>query len=519
LGAADPAPAITAHIPMRDGAKLATDIYLPGQDQEKRPCVLIRTPYGRTRYNREFGGFSRGGYAIAIQDTRGRFDSEGKAMAFQSDGWGEQQDGYDTVEWLARQPFCNGKVGTMGASAMGIVQTLMAPAAPPSLVCQYISVSPASLYHEAIYQGGVFRKNQVENWMRGNAHPDALKLALAHPDYDSFWEGFDINTQVQKIGVPALHYGGWFDTFCDGTINNFLARQQKGGAGAKTKQKLIMGPWTHGGPGRREFGDFELPEPARRVPVNISAKRWFDFYLKGVANDMEGIPAIHYYVMGPLDGSPSSGNRWKTAASWPVPTQAVPFYLGANRELTRGKPPASQGQVSFLHNPANPVPTIGGRNLSLPPGPKDQRELERRPDVLVFTTSPLEEDLEVTGKITAKVFVAAAAAEIHVAARLCDVYPDGRSILIGEGIKRVKLPPENQAINQAGIKPMAVEVDLWSTSMVFAKGHQIRLSLCGSNYPRWEVCKASNAPVRTTIFVGEPDASRLILPTVPPMTK
>lgn len=221
LSAGDPAPVQTVKIPMRDGILLATDIYLPAPEAKGLPCLLMRTPYGRKRYNRELDSMAQWGYAVAIQDTRGRFDSEGKPMGFQSDGWGEQQDGHDTVEWLARQPFTNGRVATAGASAMGITQLLLAGAAPPSLVCQYIAVAPASLYHHATYVGGALREEQVVKWMRENAHPDALKLIYEHPHYDAHWELFDTARVAERIRAPAIHYGGWFDTFCDGTIAAF----------------------------------------------------------------------------------------------------------------------------------------------------------------------------------------------------------------------------------------------------------------------------------------------------------
>lgn len=505
------APTRTVKIPMRDGVKLATDIYLPDQSGQRWPCLLIRTPYDRTRYDREYGAWARGGCVVAIQDTRGRFGSEGKAMAFQSDAWGEQKDGYDTVEWLAKQDFCNGKVGTVGASAMGIVQVMMAPTAPPSLVCQYISVAPASLFHEAMYVGGVFRKSQVENWMKGNAHPDALRMALDHGEYDDFWAGFDTRTVAGRVTVPAVHYGGWFDTFSEGTLNNFKIRQESGGPGARGTQKLVMGPWTHGGQGKREFGDFELPPEARRLPAAILARSWFDFWLRSVSNGVDKLPAVHYYVMGPFDGSPSSGNRWKTADAWPVPAKPTPFYAGADGMLAPQKAGAA-GELGFVHNPTNPVPTVGGRNLVLPAGPKDQRKIERRPDVLVFSTPPLEQEIEIAGKVIARVHLAAGIRETHLAARLCDVYPDGRSILIAEGIQRIRLPADNTAGNPA---PVAVDVDLWSTSIVFTKGHRIRLSLSGSNYPRWETSKPlGDQPVLHRIFVGGNHATQLILPVV-----
>ncbi|MBN1421233.1 MAG: CocE/NonD family hydrolase, partial [Planctomycetes bacterium] len=164
----------TEMVRMRDGVRLATDIYLPSPDATGLPAILIRTPYGRTRYNREYGSWARWGYAVAIQDLRGRFDSEGGALAFVDDAWGERQDGADTIAWLANQPFSNGRIGTVGASAMGITQNLLAPAAPDALSCQYILVAASNLYLHSAYPGGVFAKDLAEGWLRGNKYDESL---------------------------------------------------------------------------------------------------------------------------------------------------------------------------------------------------------------------------------------------------------------------------------------------------------------------------------------------------------
>jgi predicted acyl esterase len=518
LDAAEGPSVETLMVPMRDGVRLATDVYTPSPGATGLPCLLVRTPYGRTRYAQEFGSMARWGYAVAIQDLRGRFDSEGKAMAFDSDGWGREQDGYDTVEWLARQQFCNGRVGTLGASAMGITQVLLAPTAPPHLVCQHISVAPGSLYHHAAYVGGVLRKDQVENYLRGQAHPDALKLVLDHPDYDDFWQDRDAVRRAASTRAPAVHYGGWYDTFLQGTIDTFCAWQGHGGPGARGRQKLVLGPWTHGGPGKTEWGDFELPQAARHTPDYVSARRWFDHYLKGVDNGAEAIPAATYYVMGPLDGRSTAGNRWATADAWPPPGRTRPFYFAADGALSAGGPPDQPGSAAFTYDPNDPTPTVGGRNLYLPAGPKDQRAIERRSDVVAFTSPPLGEDLEVTGRVTATVFVSAGRPEAHAALRLCDVYPDGRSILIAEGIRRLPLPSGRDGAGRRLGGPVEVEVDLWSTSIVLAKGHRIRVSVAGANYPRWQAAGASlgqavsAAPFRMAVDFGREHPSRLLLP-------
>lgn len=507
-------------IPMRDGVELATDIYLPDAEASGLPCILIRTPYGRTRYDREFGSMARWGYAVAIQDTRGRFDSDGVPMAFQDDGWRERQDGRDTVEWLARQPFTNGRIGTLGASAMGITQLQLAPTRALGLTCQYVLVAAADLYHHATYQGGVLREHLVEEWLKGHAHPDALELVREHPGYDDHWKSLDALAEPGRINVPILHFGGWYDIFSQGTLDAFRLLQERGGPGARGHQKLVMGPWVHGGPETVEFGDVELPPTARRVPHDISPRRWFDYHLRGRDNGIDALPPVIYYVLGPLDGTVSSGNVWRTADRWPpLPTSGEIWHLAPGGQLLATVAPEAVAggsvPVSFVHDPLRPVPTLGGRNLFLPAGPVDQRPVEARDDVLVFTSAPLEEEIEVCGRVRAWLRVSVGAGGADLAVRLCDVYPDGRSLLVCDGIRRVR---------SAGVSPQTVDVDLWSICVVLAVGHRLRVSVAGSNAPRFEVHGAGpgdgtdgrSGAARVTLHLLGGDGSRLVVPTVDP---
>ena len=267
-------PSMTVYIPMRDGIALPTDIYLPDGKESDLPCVLVRTPAGRTRYTESFIPLTKAGYAVAIQDARNYIDPEGKTMPCLHDGWGELQDGFDTVQWLSKSPVTNGKIGTIGFSAMGILQLLMAPSTPPNLCCQYIGVAPGSLYHHAMFQGGQFLKHQVEGWLGYYAkHPSILNHVCSQRCYNDFWASTDTMKVAHKVKVPAIHYGGWFDTFSQGSIDAFLARQENGGEGAKGKQKLIMGPWGHYYPLSTDIGDFKVPLAGMRPPVDISPQK------------------------------------------------------------------------------------------------------------------------------------------------------------------------------------------------------------------------------------------------------
>lgn len=523
LCADDQDPAFTVYIPMRDGAALPTDIYLPPGKSSDLPCVLIRTPAGRTRYKDAFVPLAKAGYVVAIQDARSYIDPEGKTMPCVNDGWGQLQDGYDTVQWLANSTITNGKVGTIGFSAMGMLQLLMAPSAPTGLCCQYIGVAPASMYHHAMFNGGQLCKHQVEGWLGYYAkHPSIMQAVLDQSHYNPFWEALDTTKVAHKVKVPAIHYGGWFDTFSQGTLDAFVSRQENGGEGAKGKQKLVMGPWGHYWPMVDTIGDYKIPEAGLTPPVDISSKRWFDYYLKGIDNGMGDIPNVTYYVMGPLDGSPSSGNVWKSADSWPVPAEETAFYLSGKGELAQ-YPSESEVDYSFVYNPEHPFPTTGGRNLFLESGPKDLSALEKRDDVVVFTSEELKKDLEVTGRIKAKVWFSTDREDTDLVVKLCDVYPDGKSILITDGIVRLGSDPSLEEMN----KPQEIEVDLWSTSIVFAKGHKIRLSITSSDYPRYEknlnVSKCAEgqscAVAHNHVHIGRNYPSKVVLPVVYPKKK
>ena len=527
--AQDIRPTTTVMIAMRDGARLATDLYLPARDARSLPSLLIQTPYGRGNYNREWGARAADwAYAVAIQDMRGRGASEGRPRAFMASGWGAEQDGFDTVEWLARQPWSNGRVGTVGASAMGIAQTMMAPSAPPHLACQYILVGAASLYNGA-YHGGALRKQLVEGWLRDNQYPEGnLAEVLAHPTYDAYWQTSDSIREAGRVRAPAIHYGGWYDIFCQETIDAFVSRQTRGGPGARGRQKLVIGPWLHGGPRANDFGDFALPANARSEPPGVDARRWFDFHLKGIANGADMIPNVIYYMMGSFDGE-GPGNEWRTADSWPPNAATTSLYLRAGGRLTFERPAAGEGSAAFVSDPADPVPTIGGANMRtnaipITYGPKDQRPIEARPDVLVFTSDALDRPLEVTGSVAAELWVASDRRDADLAVRLCDVYPDGRSILIVDGIQRAALREGlDRAVPLEPGRPARVRAPLGTTSLVLAPGHRIRLSVAGSNYPRFEVnpnTAFSNEPAgtplkaRNTILFDPAHPARLILPVV-----
>jgi len=491
-----PAPAKqTFMVVMSDGTHLATDVYLP-DGQGPFPVILTRTPYHRTSgmFAASAGRITENGYARVLQDMRGRFDSEGENLPFIACGWGEHQDGAETLAWILKQPWCNGKIGTEGESAMGITQNMLAGAAPAGLTAQYIACAPASMYFHASYVGGALRKCQTENWTRDNKFdPKAIEIILAHPNYDAYWQGIDSTLKFAVMNVPAVHYGGWFDTFEQGTIDSYVGRQHHGAEGAKGRQKLVIGPWHHGGTDRNGMvGDLTFPD--RRPPEQYSSARWFDYHLKGIENGIMEQPAVTYYVMGDTSDRKAPGNQWRTAPDWPVPANDTPYYfapggyLSAAKPAVAGGPTPATGFVQFIFDPANPCPTIGGRNLTIPRGPKNQNAIECRPDVVLFTTPPLAEPVEVTGRVRAKLFVSSSAADTDLSVRLCDVYPDGKSYLFTDGILRLRYRNSFEKPEPLTPGEMAtVTVDCWSTSIIFNRGHRIRVAVTSSNFPRFDV--------------------------------
>lgn len=370
---------------------------------------------------------------------------------------------------------------------MGITQLLLAPTAPPGLACQYVSMASSNLFDDAIFSGGQLLKNQVEGWLSlYAAHPQIYQTVRSQPFYNDFWASFNTLLHAEKINVPALFVTGWFDTFLQGGINSFVSRQAEGGVGARGKQKLIVGPWAHRWPFVKSLGDFPIPKEGLEPPVDLSPAKWFEHYLKGVPNGIEKTPAVTYYVMGTFDGTPSSGNVWKTSDVWPVAATATPFYLTAEQGL-EAKIPSKNSSLAYDYDPKDPTPTIGGRNLFLEAGIHDQRPLEGRRDVILFTSLPLQDEMEVTGQLIANIVFSTDQEDTDLVVRLTDVYPDGKSLLIAEGITR--LAPYCLQKGKAGSvanTPHEVPVDLWSTSIVFAKGHRIRLIISSSSYPRFE---------------------------------
>jgi len=516
-------------VEMRDGVRLATDVYVNLLDPDPKPAILMRTPYGkRAEYMMVFATFFvGGGYAVVIQDTRGTGESEGENDLFESAGWGERQDGYDTVEWVASQVWCDGKVGMFGVSALGINAYLAAGARPPSLVCEAVAFAAGDLYDEAAYQGGELRASLVDNWV-GDQNPGMIQTILDHQVRDSYWDLGDAEARQALINVPTLHVGGWYDIFLQGTLDHFAGLQTRGDVGARGNQKLIVGPWTHGNVGSRRQGELEYPANSLFTDMLDVALDWFDYWLKGEDTGIMDEPPVRYYLMGDVDEDSSEWNKWCETDTWPPPCWEARLYLWGDGTL-RARPVESGSPAvpeSYAYDPDDPVPTIGGANLEIDAGPYDQRPVESRADVLVYSTEELTEPLEITGRVWVELYAASSATDTDWTAKLCDVYPDGRSMLVCDGILRGRC--RESVTSPTLLAPGTIyrfAIDLWSTSLVFNRGHRIRLEISSSNAPRFEPNPNNGRPIRSgdppvvatnTVYHDRFRPSALVLPVTSP---
>lgn len=505
----------TQMVAMRDGVKLATDIYLP-DGSGPWPVILVRTPYGKNGplMNGQHKQWTTNGYAYVVQDCRGTGKSEGKYLPFMDDHF----DGYDTVEWAAKQAWANGRVGMTGASAMGITANQAAITAPPHLVAIYTMVAPASAYQHAIYTGGIFRKEMNESWLKAQKALDVLALTFQHYKQDGYLDIREGRKHWEKVQVPAYNQGGWYDIFVQGNIDNFAGLQSQGGGLAAGNQKLLMGPWAHG-----KVEEVTYP-PNSAQPGNREAQRWFDYWLKGINNGIMDEPPVKYYVMGDVTDPKAPGNEWRTALSWPVPAKITPYFLHPNGLLSERIETEAKSSSTYQYDPKNPVPTIGGANLFAKKGPMDQRAIGDRKDVLKFQTAPLEAPVEVTGPLTVELWAESDCPDTDWMAKLVDVYPDGTERLVQDSGLRARFREgfDHEVFMKKG-EVCKFKIDLWSTSLVFNKGHRIAVHITSSNDPRFDPNPNTGNPLRAdtetrvatnTIHHSRAYPSRILLPVV-----
>lgn len=474
----------TVMVAMRDGVKLSTLVYLP-EGNAPYPAILIRTPYGKKLM--AYGPankFLPAGYALVVQDTRGRFDSEGEQSFIFST---EADDGHDTIDWIAKQKWSDGRVGTYGPSAMGITQYALIPDAPKALKCSYVSIASANLPEVGMFQGNVFRLSLVSGWLNfTRVAKDPMHLLYVRNDnVKKLMDTLNFEKNAARVNIPVAHIGGWYDIFSEGILHAFNAYQKNGGAGAKGKQKLVMGPWTHLGAGLSLAKDFVFAgsEDAVFDPVD-----WFDKCIKNENGGVDSVPAVQYFTMDDVSKRETKNVTAKKDTQWPPKSNPSTFYLMKEKMLSMKKSADKSAALSFTSDPKNPVPFLCGAELILNAGSCDQKNTEKRSDVLAFTSEPLSQDMEITGSVDAVIYFSSSGKDTDITVKLTDVLPDGRSMLVLDGIQRARYMNgwDNEALLSPG-KIYKMSVHLGTTSVVLKKGHRLRVDIASSNFPRFLV--------------------------------
>ncbi|MBY9001336.1 MAG: CocE/NonD family hydrolase [Candidatus Heimdallarchaeota archaeon] len=507
-------------VPMRDGIRLATDVYFPVEINESLPVILVRTPYDKDLMVMFLSSYVLRDYILVLQDTRGFYESEGdKGMPFFSD----QIDGHDTLSWITVQPWCNEKIGTWGPSALGVAQYLMAPNAPSSLVCQLPMVATSDSY-TASFRGGQLRYELLVPWLEDNSYPvDMFDLLMEHEKLDDYWSEGRIVNNYSDVNTASLHLGGFYDIFCQDTINAFMGYQYQGGVSTTGNAKLIMGPWVHG---MATVPTGSMTFPYQNLGIMFKAgDALFEKWLKDNSTLWDQLPTVAFYLMSSLEYNPETkGNGWFQSDKWPLDTTVKELFLYNNLSLLPIASDNPIGQMSYTFEPNSPVPTIGGGNLNIQAGAYDQQSIEDRDDVLVFSTPILTEPITVVGQIDLSLFISSNCTDTDFTVKLTDVYPDNTSMLITDTILRVR--NRDCVENWDFITPGSIynlEIPLDSTAYHFNIGHQLRIDISSSNSPRFEVNPNTGDGLwdndttliaNNTIYTNSVNASKLSLPTV-----
>eukprot|EP00913_Durusdinium_trenchii_P008998 g8464.t1 len=510
-------------IPMRDGVKLSAYLFIP---EGKGPWpVLMEQRYASFRglgTRKRYAGLAEGGYVVAAVNFRGTQLSEGHYVGYRALAWGKQQDGYDAVEWLAKQKWSTGKVGTLGGSQGGFAQNFLAVTRPPSLVCQFMRDTGLSLFHEGYRIGGTTRPERFKGMARNcrvKEHNDLmLKEWFQHPHYDEYWAAEDCTRHFDKMNVPCFTLGSWYDFMNVGSVQSYIGRQHKGGPNSRGKQQLLIGPWRHGGAKGNVTGQMKYPKNAA-IDLRKLQLRFFDYYLKGIKNGADKDPTIRYYVMGAV-GENAPGNFWRTAKDWPIPIKPQAYYLRESGGLAVEPPDAATSSTSYLADPFKPA-RLPNRSF---PGAADARPYEKQAGVKSFTTDVLTEPVEWTGLVKAELYVASSARDTDFIVRVCDVYPDGRSILIVSYVRRARYRDgfEKEKLLTPG-KVTKVAFDVGWISQIFNKGHRIRVTVSSTGDPFYESNPNTGKPLtiefpkdaviaKNTIFHERDNQSRVIAP-------
>jgi len=510
----------TVMIPMSDGVELKTIITFPHESTGQLSSVLDRTPYNADGVKFLIDTlFLPRNYISIVQDLRGRYGSQGEW-----DFWRKSaSDGFDTINWITSQEWSDGNVMSFGASADGIAATCQEGhrPPPPGLKAQSLLVATADGYNSSYYNGA-YRESLIGGWLESIDEGSYIPTLKEHEAYSPWWFPVDLSVQWNNTNVPAMHFGGWYDIFAEGTIQSFYGYQYKGGEGALGNQYLVMDPLGHC-PG----GEYRFPRGRNAWLLRITYDM-FEQVRSGDSYQPQSL-AVCFYVMS-ADPSTLSftapGNFWTCFNEMPEATNQD-FYLHPDGSLTNTIPTLMESpeSSSYVYDPSYPVPTIGGNNLNLPTcGPFDQTALETRDDVLVFTSEILSAPLAITGEVSVRLYVSSTANDTDFTAKLTDVY-NGKSYNVIDGVIRMRWRDSNKEISL--MEPgMIYEVNfsLFTTSFLFQQGHQIRLDISSSNYPRFSanmnngmtLTEGGDPVVATnTLYHSNKYRSVLHLPVVP----
>jgi uncharacterized protein len=536
-------------IRMRDGVELSADVYRP-DTAGKFPCILNRTPYLKSSENTlTFARlFASHGYVFVGVDVRGRGDSPGTFVPYRQEG----RDGYDAVEWCAAQPWSTGKVGTIGGSYNGKTQWLTAVEQPPHLTTMIAMVSPSDPFVEFptgeqipleaswyyITSGHVLQNMDAVDWAALNWHlplltmDDAIGRSMPewrelfnHTHLDSFWEQERYQNKFDWVQVPVLHISGWYDDEQIGTPLNFIGMTTKGAPSVRNNQKLLMGPWPHAINSKSKFGEVDFG-PTAIINLNQTMLRWFDAWLKGTDNGVKSEAPVRIFVMG--------SNQWVDEREWPMArTRYTDFYLRGNGPanslygsgaLSTDKP-QSEKPDHYTYDSDAPVPFITEPSFAQIGGPDDYRPVERRDDVLVYTSDPVTRDTEVCGPIKVTLYAASSATDTDFTAKLIDVWPNGFAERLSDGIVRARF--RNGMEKEELIQPGTINqylIDAWNTCDMYQIGHRIRIEISSSAFPKYPRNLNTGEPLgrntkrltaQQTIYHDAQHPSHVTLPMVP----
>ena len=514
-------------IPMRDGKHLSAYLFFP-PGTGKFPAVFEQryADISSAGSRKAAAKFAEGGFVIGLINYRGTHESEGVYRGYRGLEWGPLRDGYDVCEWLATQPWCTGKLGTYGGSQAGYAQNYLAVTQPPHLVAQYMTDTGLSLYQEGYRIGGA---TKPQRFIKGGSvarvlkdNEDMLREWDQHPDYDDYWRNEDASLHFDKMNYPCFTIGSWFDFMCQGSVASFIGRNKHGGDNSRGHQLLMIGPWLHGGyPKSNKIGDLVFPENAM-FDVYAHMTLWFNHFLKGEDNGADKTATVRYYVMGATGEAGAPGNVWREAKDFPPQATDAHWFLHADGSLAAAKPGDSKASTSYASDPERP--------MSLPytgfPGAKDARGFEEQSEVRTWTSEVLAKPLEVTGRIKGEVFVSSTAKDTDFFLRVTDVYPDGRSMLLMDYPLRARYHEgfDHQKLLVPG-EVTKLAWDIGWTSIIFNKGHRVRVTIASTGAPYYEPNPQTGGPVThfvsgpgvaaiNTIWHDKDHASHVILPVV-----